>query len=333
MPSFKDKSALGTSARPAIVFVVYPGVKLLDLAGPLQVFNDAMDVHGNSAYRCSIASLAGSLVISDTPVSVSTVRLSDWNGRRIDTLIIVGGQGVFAAMKDTKLLKYVQSLAKRSRRVGSICNAAFILARCGLLDGRRAVTHWDSCTRFAAEFPDVAVEENSIFLNDGDVWTSAGVTAGIDMAIAMVSDDLGRTSALSLARSLVTYLVRPGGQSQFSEALELQVADGAGRFDELHKWMRNHLDQDLRNERLADRMSMSARNFSRLYLSSTGKTPAKSVEAMRVEAACQLLERGNAPLKNIAHRCGFGDDERMRRAFVRTLKVSPQDYRKRFKAK
>ena len=332
MPSFKDKTIRLTAGQATVVFVVYPGVKLLDLAGPLQVFNDALDENGDAAYQCSIASIDGKSVISDTPVSISTECLSAWNRRRIDTLIVVGGQGVFAAIENQKLMTCIRKLAQRSRRVGSICNAAFILAFCGLLQGRRAVTHWDSCDRLAVEYPDVCVEKNPIFLNDHDIWTSAGVTAGIDMAIAMVSDDLGRSTALSLARSLVTYIVRPGGQSQFSEALELQAADGAGRFDELHKWMRSHLAQDLCNDRLADHMRMSTRNFSRLYASSVGRTPAKSVEAMRVEAACQLLENSSSTLKTIAIRCGFGDDERMRRAFVRVLKVSPQDYHKRFHA-
>ena len=332
MPSFKDKSIRRASSRPAILFVVYPGVKLLDLAGPLQVFNDAIDDHGIAAYRCVIASIDGRSVISDTPVTISTERLSTWSRRRIDTLIVVGGQGAYAAMEHDGLVSCITKLAARSRRVGSICNAAFILARCGLLDGRRAVTHWDSCEKLAAEYPAIDVEKNPIFMNDGEIWTSAGVTAGVDMAIAMVSDDLGRSSALSLARSLVTYLVRPGGQSQFSEALELQAADSAGRFDDLHKWIRSHLDHDLRNERLADRMNMSARNFARLYTSSVGKTPAKSVEAMRVEAACHLLEQSSSTLKTIADCCGFGDDERMRRAFIRALKVSPQDYRRRFHA-
>ncbi len=333
MPSFTDNSIRRTAGLATVLFVVYPGVKLLDLAGPLQVFNDAVDSDGDAAYRCSIASIDGKSVISDTPVSVSTEPLSAWSRRRIDTLIVVGGQGAYAAIENQKLLTCVRKLAQRSRRVGSVCNAAFLLARCGLLQGRRAVTHWDSCERLAAKYPDISVEKNPIFVSDGDIWTSAGVTAGIDMAIAMVSNDLGRSCALSLARSLVTYLVRPGGQSQFSEPLEIQTADDAGRFDDLHKWMRSHLGHDLCNGRLADQMSMSTRNFSRLYTSSVGRTPAKSVEAMRVEAACQLLEQSASTLKTIASRCGFGDDERMRRAFIRALKISPLDYRKRFHAK
>ncbi len=228
------------------------------------------------------------------------------------------------------MLACVKRLATRSRRVGSICNGAFILAACGLLNGRRAVTHWESCDKLAASYPAIQVETDPIFLEDDHVWTSAGVTAGIDMAIAMIAEDLGRTAALTLARSLVTYLVRPGGQSQFSEALDLQTADGAGRFDILHEWMQNNLKQDLRIERLAAEAGMSSRNFSRAYLSHTGRTPAKAVEAMRVEAARRMLEEGNTSINIIAGRCGFGDVERMRRSFIRILSVSPQAYRSSF---
>lgn len=331
MPTNPAKFNYRKKTLPVILFVVYPDVKLLDLAGPLQVFCDTLNDRGSPAYTTVVASMDGATIKSDTPVSLTTESLGKWVRRRVDTLIIVGGKGVHAAVQDIALLTLIKQFGARTRRVGSICNGAFVLAACGLLNGRRVTTHWESCDRLAADYPAVNVESNSIFVNDDNVWTSAGVTAGIDMAIAMVQEDFNRATALSVARSLVTYLVRPGGQSQFSEVLDLQAADGAGRFDDLHSWMQRHLKDDLRNDRLAQRARMSARNFARVYLTNTGRTPAKAVEAMRVEAARTMLEQGNASIGSIARRCGFENDERMRRSFVRMLDVSPLDYRSRFR--
>jgi len=314
-----------------VMFVVYPHVKLLDLVGPLQAFADAVNDEGQIAYRTVVVSVDGQSVPSDTPVSIDTQAISDWARRQIDTLIVVGGKGVFGAAQDPLLRTRVNQLAIRARRVGSVCSGAFILAACGLLDGRRAVTHWESCRRLAEDFPSVSVEADPIFVKDDKFWTSAGVTAGIDMAIAMITEDLGRSAATSLARSLVTYHIRPGGQSQFSEALSLQSEDGNGRFDELHNWIINNLTEDLRVEQLAVRARMSSRNFARLYQSETGRTPAKAVEAMRVEAARRMLEDTNESLSVIARRSGFGDDERLRRSFVRLLNVPPGEYRNRFR--
>jgi transcriptional regulator GlxA family with amidase domain len=234
-------------------------------------------------------------------------------------------------VNDPLFLAAIKLLAKKSRRIGSICNGAFILAACGLLDNFRAVTHWESCDELTQTYPQISVQPNQIFVNDRNRWTSAGVTAGIDMAIAMISHDIGRAGGLAIARSLVTYHVRPGGQSQFSDVLRLQLVDAQGRFEELHQWILNNLRKELRVEQLADRVSMSPRNFARLYRSHTGRTPAKAVEALRVEAARRLLEDGKLPINSVASRCGFGDDERMRRSFVRVLSVSPQDYRNRFR--
>ncbi len=331
MTSFTAISSQQKTHRPIIAFIVYPQIKLLDLAGPLQAFTDALDDSGAVVYKTVILSLNGSLVTSDTPVSVSTDPIAEWKDRQIDTLIIVGGTGARIASQNTDLLAAINQLASRSKRVGAICSGAFVLAACGLLSGRRAVTHWESCEELSTVYPDIRVEPEPIFINDKNVWTSAGVTAGLDMALAMISDDLGRSAALNLARSLVTYLVRPGGQSQFSEALKVQIADGSGRFDSLHQWMRNNLDQDLSVSSLANQALMSARNFARLYASETHQTPAKAVEAMRVEAARNLLERGQLPMKVIAKQCGFGNEEGMRRSFVRLIKVTPSDYEKRFK--
>ena len=331
MTSFTAMQSQYNKRRPIIAFIVYPNVKLLDLAGPLQAFTDVLDDNGVAVYETAILSLDGNLVNSDTPVSLSTKPILEWIDRHIDTLIVVGGSGAKTASKDTDLLAGINKLASRSKRVGSICSGAFVLAACGLLSCRRAVTHWESCEELSACYPDIKVEPEPIFINDNNTWTSAGVTAGLDMALAMIADDLGRSAALNLARSLVTYVARPGGQSQFSEALKTQIADKNGRFDNLHQWMRSNLDQDLRVSTLANQALMSARNFARLYVAETNKTPAKVVEAMRVEAARRLLESGKLPIKVIAKQCGFGNEEGMRRSFIRLIKVTPSDYEKRFK--
>ena len=313
-----------------IVFVVFPEIKLLDIAGPMQVFTDA-NVDNEARYNISVVSLDGGNILTDTVLPVVSVPIADLDLRAIDTLIIVGGGGSRAASEDTKLITALKGLVAGSRRIGSVCSGAFVLAATGLLDGRRAVTHWDSCDYLAEKFPQVQIETDPIYIKDGDVWTSAGVTAGIDMALAMVAEDFGKPEALAVARSLVTYMVRPGGQSQFSTTLLLQSNESAARFDELHNWMQGNLGADLRVEKLAQVARMSPRNFARLYTSETGCTPAKSVENMRVEMARQLLEDTDHPIKVVALKCGFRDEERLRRAMGRVLNASPSDYRKRFR--
>ncbi|MEM8650394.1 MAG: GlxA family transcriptional regulator [Pseudomonadota bacterium] len=331
MPSFSAKQLSSHPTRRTILFVVYPDVKLLDLAGPLQAFNDATFDDGRPAYKTAVASIDGTEVQSDTPLTISSDRLEDWKCRHIDTLIITGGSGARAACKDKKLLNMVSKLAGKSDRVGSVCTGAFILAACGLLDGKRAVTHWESCNRLCEHFPLVKVETDPIYIKQENVWTSAGVTAGLDMALAMIAEDLGRTNALNLARSLVSYMVRPGGQSQFSSFLDMQTTDISGRFETLHKWMAGNLEKDLSVEQLANKSGMSPRNFARAYVNHTGQTPAKAVEALRTENARRLLEDTDVPITSVAIQCGFMDDERMRRAFMRRLNVSPNDYRMRFR--
>lgn len=314
-----------------VVFLVYPGIKLLDLAGPLQVFNDAVNPGGDrAAYRTVVVSVDGGDVITDTPVSLRSEPASRWRDLA-DTLVVVGGQGARAASQDARVIDTVRDLSSQSRRVASICTGAFILGAAGLLDGRRAVTHWQYCEDFARHHPTVRVDTNPIFVRDGNVWTSAGVTAGIDLALALVREDLGREVSLALARDLVVFAIRPGGQDQFSATLHTQVSDRASRFDELHAWLQEHLAQDLRVEVLADRVGMSPRNFARQYLASTGSTPAKTVEAMRVEAARRHLEETNLSIAQVADLCGFRSDERMRKSFIRTLSVPPHDYRRRFR--
>ncbi|MEM8648220.1 MAG: GlxA family transcriptional regulator [Pseudomonadota bacterium] len=315
-----------------VVFVVYPEIALLDLAGPLQVLAWAeRPESGALGYEIVIASRYGGRVETDTLLAVDCVALAEVGAGPIDTLIIVGGDGAYVCMKDTQFVEGIAAAAARSRRVCSICSGALVLAATGLLNGRRAVTHWEDSSALIDAFPEVHVEMDPIYIKDGNIWTSAGVTAGTDMALAMVAEDLGQEAALKRARSLVTYMVRPGGQSQFSPALERQKQSGSGRFDRLHQWIAENLERDLRVERLAERENMSVRSFHRLYTAAVGTTPAKAVEALRVEAARELLETSGQGVKVVAARCGFQDEERMRRAFLRQVGVSPSDYRQRFR--
>lgn len=314
-----------------VLFVVYPGVKLLDLAGPLQVFADAIDDRGQAVFKTGVVSMDGEEVKTDTPVIIATDPIYSWADEQIDTLVIAGGNGAGAASRSELVVRSVTQLAKNTSRVASVCTGAFVLAACGLLDGRRAVTHWQSCEELSITYPSIQVEPDPIYIKDEHVWTSAGVTAGIDMALAMVGEDIGRPAALALARQLVSYVVRPGGQSQFSAMLDRQTADDTSRFEALHEWIVNNIQQDMRVEQLAERANMSPRNFSRLYTKFTGQTPAKAVEGLRIEAARRILEENELSIIEVAHKCGFGDDERMRRSFMRVLNVAPSDYRRRFR--
>jgi transcriptional regulator GlxA family with amidase domain len=246
----------------------------------------------------------------------------------VDTLIVAGGPGVEAVSADPELIEWVRQRAKRARRVASVCTGAFLLAASGALDGRRAATHWSVCGELAKRYPAVQVEPDPIFVRDGSVWTSAGVTAGIDLALALVEQDLGRTVALAVARYLVVFLKRPGGQAQFSEALLLQSAED--EFGTLHDWIGKHLGDEISLPKLADQAGMSERSFSRHYAEATGQTPARAVERLRVEAARRLLSETRLPVKRISQRCGFGSEETMRRSFLRVLSATPQDYRSRF---
>jgi len=243
-------------------------------------------------------------------------------------LIVAGGPGVEAAAASPVLLDWLRQRATEARRVASVCTGAFLLAAAGILDGRRATTHWKFSASLAQRFPAIRVEADPIFLCDGSVWTSAGVTAGIDLALALVEEDLGRSVALAVARYLVVFLKRPGGQAQFSAALALQVTDD--RFGALHDWIDGHLASDLSLSVLAEQDGMSERSFSRHYAQATGQTPARAIERLRVEAGRRLLSESRTPVKRIAQRCGFGSEETMRRSFLRLLAVTPQDYRSRF---
>jgi transcriptional regulator GlxA family with amidase domain len=246
----------------------------------------------------------------------------------LDTLMIAGGHGVEAAAADPVLVDWIRMRATKARRVASVCTGAFLLAASGVLDGRRAATHWSCCAELARKFPAVRVEPDPIFVRDGPVWTSAGVTAGIDLSLALVEQDLGRTVALAVARYLVVFLKRPGGQAQFSAALSLQASED--KFGALHEWINKHLADDISLPMLASQAGMSERSFSRHYAETTGMTPGRAIERLRVEAARRLLSESRLPVKRISQRCGFGSEETMRRTFLRLLETTPQDYRARF---
>jgi transcriptional regulator GlxA family with amidase domain len=311
--------------------LTFPGVQLLDVTGPFQVFASANDIveagGGARPYRIRLMAQDGGGVTSTAGVGLATGPLSR-REEALDTLIVPGGSGVEAVAANPALIDWLQQRSTVARRVASVCTGAFVLAAAGILDGRRATTHWKWSGRLAQRFPAVRVEPDPIFLCDGSVWTSAGVTAGIDLALALVEADLGRSVALAVARYLVVFLKRPGGQAQFSAALALQAAED--KFGALHDWINDHLGGELSLSVLAEQAGMSERSFSRHYAEATGQTPARAIERLRVEAARHMLSESRVALKRVAQRCGFGSEETMRRSFLRLLAVTPQDYRSRF---
>ncbi|MVA57684.1 GlxA family transcriptional regulator [Agrobacterium vitis] len=307
----------------------FENAQLLDITGPFQVFataNDELRLLGKPpAYQLRLVAKTGQ-VITNSGLALASQELPKAD-QAIDTLMIAGGRGVNAACCDEDILAWIRTRAAHARRVCSVCSGAFLLAEVGLLDGRKAVTHWNRCAEFSERFPQVKLDPDPIFLQDGHIWTSAGVTAGIDLALALVEADLGRSLALAVARELVVFLKRPGGQSQFSTMLALQ--QGSDRFDALHSWILDNLRRDLSVETLASHVHMSTRSFCRHYLKFTGRTPARAVEEIRVETARRLLEQG-VSVAQTRLRCGFGADETMRRSFLRILSTTPQAYRERF---
>ncbi|VTR94547.1 family transcriptional regulator : Transcriptional regulator containing an amidase domain and an AraC-type DNA-binding HTH domain OS=Singulisphaera acidiphila (strain ATCC BAA-1392 / DSM 18658 / VKM B-2454 / MOB10) GN=Sinac_4113 PE=4 SV=1: DUF4066: HTH_18 [Gemmata massiliana] len=327
-----NRDRLAHHFRPPrkLVILAFPQAKLLDVTGPCEVFADANRAVGRSAYTIELVSNAAGPIETSSGVQLMAHR--GFTGMRgpIDTLLVSGGPGIDRAMREAALLRWLARCATRTRRVGSICTGAFLLAAAGLLDGRRATTHWAFCDRLVQKFPRVRVEPDPIFVRDGNVYTSAGVTAGMDLALAFVEEDLGRDVALSVARNLVLFVRRQGGQSQFSTSLELQAADREPLRD-LQAWAVEHLADDLSVEALAERAHMSTRNFSRVFRRETGYTPARFVERLRVEGARRRLEESTAGLEQIARECGFGCADSMRRSFLRLLRVAPSDYRARFR--
>ncbi len=326
-----------------VVMAAYPGAEMLDVVGPLEVFSVASrilayrgdgavtaEAPGGPAYRVEVAAeTAGPLRMESGLEIVASRSLKSLRGG-IDTLIVPGGAGVEVAMRDARFVSWLVRTASGVRRVASVCTGARMLGAAGLLRGRRATTHWRFCDALAAENPDATVEPDAIYVRDGNVWTSAGITAGMDLALALVEEDHGRRLALATARMLVIFLKRPGGQSQFSAQLAAQMAEREPLRD-LQAWILEHPHEDLRVETLARRAGMSPRNFARAFAKEVGMTPARFVEQARIGAARRRLEESGAGVDEIAAAAGFGTAETMRRAFLRGLATNPSAYRARFR--
>lgn len=333
-----EKLSLEDAYFRRIGFLVYPDCQSLDLSGPFEAFHWADLILG--VLGRAKAPTYQSLIIAEATGPVRTMSgleiVATHSYREIvgglDTLVVAGGTGCEDASQDCELVEWVRSLAPKTRRIVSICSGAFILAAAGLLDRRRATTHWIYAERLAKAYPSIDVDASLIFVRDGNIYTSGGITAGIDLALALVEEDLGREAMLGVARHLLVFPRRPGGQSQFrghSSIIERPIRPNVS---ELQAWMLAHPDADLSISALADRMAMSARNFSRLFRSETGQTPADFAERVRADAARHKLEQTNSPIDAIATECGFGNAERMRRTFQRLFEVSPADYRARFRS-
>ncbi len=319
-----------------IVILAYPGVQSLDVTGPLEVFAGAQRLieathRHDRGYRVQVLSRDGQPLLTSSGLAIIPHGRLPRAPRAIDTLIVAGGPGHTQAAADSALLDWVTRASRVARRTASVCTGAFVLARAGLLDGRRATTHWDFAQELQRLHPGVRVEAEPIFVRDGQVWTSAGVTAGMDLALALVEQDLDRDAALTIARHLVLFLRRPGNQSQFSATLAAQRAEREP-LCEVQRAVLEDVAGDHSVEAMAARANMSPRHFARAFRAETGVTPARHVELVRLEAARRRLEDTSEPIGLIASQCGFGTAETLRRAFLRTLHVGPAEYRRRFHA-
>ena len=314
--------------------LIFPDFQILDATGPIAAFEiasryvpRAYDLHVVAAEAGPVRSSSGVALLAEGFESAP-------DGAAPDTVMVSGGDGT-RAVQDPRVLPWLAAAASRARRTASVCSGAYLLAEAGLLDGRRATTHWSRSADFARRFPKVRLEPDRIFTRDGpagqgEVWTSAGITAGIDLSLAMIADDLGEDVARRVAQQLVVYHRRPGGQSQFSALLEM--GGQGGRFAALIDWMRARLAEPLGVERLADQAGMSPRHFARAFAAETGMTPAKAVERLRLEVARDRVEGSSEPIDVLARTTGFGDPERMRRAFVRAFGQPPQALRRAARA-
>ena len=317
-----------------ILFVAYPRMGLLDLTGAQTVFYMAsrfLAARGLPGYESSTVSVDGGLVMTAEGVALDSVPMAAPGPGEIDTIVVPGAPDMDGVLDEVaSTVERLRAISPMSRRTVSVCTGAFLLAEAGLLDGKRVSTHWTMCETLQRRYPDLTVDGDALYIEQGEILTSAGVTAGIDLALALVEADCGREIAMQCARELVVFLKRPGGQAQNSRWLQAQSAD-SDAFDELHQWLAENLHlEELDVNRLADKVNMSPRNFSRVYKQKTGRAPGKAVELFRLEAARHLLENSSRNLDQIAYSCGFGDEDRMRVTFQRNLGMSPSDYRKRF---
>ena len=317
---------MNTAKRRAreIGMLIFENFQLLDAAGPIGVFEMPMRGMDVPPYSITVYSLAGGLVRASCGVEMMSLKLPA--SLTLDTLLVSGGEGTREGMANTALLEAIRHLSSRTRRTCSVCSGSFLLAAAGLLEGRRATTHWRRSGAFERLFPATRLDADRIFVRDGKFWTSAGITAGIDLALALVEDDLGDDIARHAARELVVHQRRQGGQSQFSVMQDIRLA--SGRFDDLIGWVRTNLHADLSVEALAKRAAMSARNFARVFRTETGVTPARLVEKLRLEAARERIEATSQTIQTIAAETGFGDPERMRTAFLRAYGQPPMVLRR-----
>lgn len=308
-----------------VAIMAFDGVQLLDVAGPLQAFTAANEEGAGRRYAVHVLSLAGGPIATSSGLPVLTKPLK--RGARFDTIIVPGGPGVHEALRSRQMVDALRRLAGRARRQCAVCTGAFLMAEAGLLDGRRVVTHWRSCARLARDYPALRVEDDPIYIRDGTVWTTAGVTAGIDMALALIEQDNGPGVALRVAQRLVVYLKRPGGQRQFSEILALQ-SGGAGAFAALLQSIAEKPARVWRVEDMAHAAKQSVRTFFRRFQSATGSTPADAVERIRCEQAKALLQTTDLSIAAITRRAGFRTESRMRRAMQRTFGMAPTGLRR-----
>jgi transcriptional regulator GlxA family with amidase domain len=320
-----DDTSISAMTRE-IAMVIFPGFQLLDAAGPIAAFEIA-ERYAPDAYSMDVVAAEPGLVASSSGVAFEAEPLRH---KAYDTLMVAGGDGTRRLDELGETTTWLAQQGPKARRVTSVCSGAFLLAEAGLLEGRRATTHWQRCDQFARRYPGVKVDPDRIFVRDDRVWTSAGITAGIDLALALIEEDLGGEIARRTAQQLVVHQRRPGGQSQFSALLDMGGVHG--RFGELMDWMRERLAEPLPVERLADQAAMSPRHFARAFAAETGLTPAKAVERLRLEAARAQVEGGREPIDRVAENTGFRDSERMRRAFLRAFGQPPQAIRRAARA-
>lgn len=317
-----------------IGIVAFPNAQSLDITGPFEVFSFAnctlrmLGICNQNIYTLQVLAEAPGPVTTMSGLQVVADAAYGEADSTFDTLLVAGGN-IAEELANVKLLDWIRAMKPNVNRLASVCTGAFLLAESGILDGCKATTHWHYCQEFAKHYPRVKLEPDHIFVRDGQIFTSGGITSGIDLALAMLEDDWGQELALYVARFLVVFLKRPGGQSQFSHYLTCEASHRPD-LRELQTWIIANIHQELQVDVLAAKMAMSPRNFARLFLAETGMTPAKFVEMARIDQARHWLETTDIPVETIAYRAGFKDSERMRRAFLRQLGVNPQNYRQRF---
>jgi transcriptional regulator GlxA family with amidase domain len=328
----KRKGPNKTNRPRTIALLGFDGVAALDITGPYEVFSlPSYLIQDKAVTPYRIVLLADQAGPVRSASGLSLIADASWRNfhDKVDTLLICGGPEMKPQQNNRQLLAWLRTMARRTRRIGSICTGAFLLAKAGLLNNRRATTHWREVARLGQDYPSITVEPDAIYVKDGHVYTSAGITAGMDLALALVEEDLGRDVALAVARMLVLFLKRPGGQSQFSTQLQAQAVEGQ-RLADLLSWLTDHHHKPMTVEDMAAQAGMSPRTFARVFVTETGDTPALYLEKLRLEHAVRLLETTDTSLDITARECGFTGHEQLRRTFQRHKGITPQSYRQRF---